>query len=158
MSWFYDYKISSFFNKKILYFFFVCDSSPNRTFTFYPALVRFAFGQIEEKEITFDLEKKLHELDVKFVEGEVLHLKPQFRRVQIAGKEFNGDISYDYLVIAMGRRLATEKMPGFFDYANHLLGIKAAKKFGKAVEEKSGKYRRRTGRSFNRADRFTGKF
>ncbi len=109
--------------------------SPNRKFTFYPALVRLAFGQLEEDEITFDIEKKLHKLDVKFIEGEVLHLKPQYHRVQIAGKEFNGDISYDYLVIAMGRRLATEKMAGYFDHAHHILGVKAAEKFGNAIEE-----------------------
>lgn len=109
--------------------------SPQRTFTFYPALVRLAFGQLETEDVTFDLAEKLNKLNVRFVEGEVLHLKPQFHRVQIAGKEFNGDLSYDYLVIAMGRRLATEKMPGFFDYAHHLLGVNAAKKFGKAVDE-----------------------
>jgi sulfide:quinone oxidoreductase len=109
--------------------------SPHRKFTFYPALVRLAFGQLDEEEVTFDLEDKLHKLDVKFIEGEVLHLKPKFHRVQIAGKEFNGDISYDYLVIAMGRRLATEKIPGYFDHARHLLGIGAAKKFGQAVDD-----------------------
>ncbi len=109
--------------------------SPNRTFTFYPALVRLAFGQLEEEDVTFDLEKKLTKIGVKFVEGEVLHLKPEIHRVQIAGKEFNGDLSYDYLVIAMGRRLATEKIYGFFDHAHHLLGVKAAKEFGKAVDE-----------------------
>lgn len=109
--------------------------SPNRHFTFYPALVRLAFGEIDEEEVTFDLEKKLNKLGVKFIEGEVLHLKPQYHRVQVAGKEFNGDISYDYLVIAMGRRLATEKISGFFDHAHHLLGVKAAKKFGQAVDK-----------------------
>ena len=112
--------------------------SPHREFTFYPALVRLAFGQLEAEELTFDLVKKLNKIKVRFVEGEVLHLKPEYHRVQIAGKEFNGDLSYDYLVIAMGRRLATEKMPGFFDHAHHLLGIKAAKKFGSAVDEFKG--------------------
>lgn len=109
--------------------------SPNRTFTFYPALVRLAFGQLDTEDATFDLEKKLDKIGVKFIEGEVLHLKPEYHRVQIAGEEFNGDLSYDYLVIAMGRRLATEKMPGFFDHAHHLLGVKAAKKFGEAVDK-----------------------
>lgn len=112
--------------------------SPNRKFTFYPALVRLAFGQLAEEEVTFDLGKKLRKLNVRFVEAEVLHLKPQLHRVQVAGKEFNGDLSYDLLVIAIGRRLATEKMPGFFDNAHHLLGIRSAKKFGRAVDEFGG--------------------
>ncbi|MCB1023380.1 MAG: FAD-dependent oxidoreductase [Acidobacteria bacterium] len=113
--------------------------SPNRKFTFYPALVRLAFGKLKEEDVTFDLAEKLSDIGVKFVEGEVLHLKPEIHRVQVAGKEFNGEISYDHLVIAMGRRLATEKIYGFFDHANHLLGVKAAQKFAKAVDEfKSG--------------------
>ncbi|MEZ5344626.1 MAG: FAD-dependent oxidoreductase [Pyrinomonadaceae bacterium] len=109
--------------------------SPRHEFTFYPALVRLAFGELEEEEVTFDLRQKLTKIGVKFVEGEVLHLKPEIHRVQVAGPEFNGDISYDYLVIAMGRRLATEKIYGFFDHAHHLLGVGAAKRFRKAVDD-----------------------
>ncbi len=48
-------------------------------------------------------------------------------------KDFDGEISYDYLIIAMGRRLATEKIGGFFEHTHHLLGVKAAQKFGAAV-------------------------
>ncbi len=109
--------------------------SPRRTFTFYPALVRFAFGDLKEKDVTFDLAKKLHKMNVRFIKGEALHLKPEFHRVQITGKEFNGDLAYDYLVVAVGRRLATERIPGFFEYANHLLGINSAKRFGAAAKE-----------------------
>lgn len=83
--------------------------SPDKTFQFYPALVRLAFRQLEEEDVTFNLERKLHKMDVKFIEGEVLRIKPEVQRVQVTGKEFNGDMSYDYLVIAMGRRLATEQ-------------------------------------------------
>jgi len=108
--------------------------SPHRTFTFYPGLVRLAFGELQEKDVTFDLAKKLRSLNVRFIEGEVLHMKPELKRVQIAGKDVNGNVSYDYLVIAIGRRLATEKIPGLFEYAHHLLGIRAAKKFGEAVK------------------------
>ena len=54
---------------------------------------------------------------------------------EVAGDDFRGDISYDYLVIALGRRLATEKVPGFFENAQHLLGVKAAMKFGKLVDD-----------------------
>ena len=109
--------------------------SPNSKFTFYPALVRFAFGELEESDVVFDLRKKLDELDVRFIQGEVLHLKPEFHRVQITGEEFNGDVSYDYLVIAIGRRLATEKVPGFYDHAEHLLGVKAATKLKSRIDD-----------------------
>lgn len=109
--------------------------SPNPTFTFYPALVRLAFGHCKPEDITFDLVSKLNDLNVRFVQGEAIDVKPEFGRIQVTGEDFNGDISYDYLVIAVGRRLATEKIGGFFEHAHHLLGIKAALKFREAVRD-----------------------
>lgn len=103
-------------------------------FTFYPALVRLAFGEVETEKITFDLAKKMRLLGARFVQGEALNINPQSKRVKIAGDDFNGEISYDYLLVAVGRRLATEKIGGFFEHSHHLLGVKAALKFRKAVE------------------------
>ncbi len=107
--------------------------SPKDKFTFYPALVRLAFGDCDADDISFDLPEKLNELNVRFVQGEVIKLNLNLKRVQVTGNDFDGEISYDYLVIAMGRRLATEKIGGFFEHAHHLLGVKAALKFGEAV-------------------------
>jgi sulfide:quinone oxidoreductase len=107
--------------------------APNRKFTFYPALVQLAFGECEPDDIQFDLSDKLHDLGVRFVQGELIRIDGKRRTAEIAGKDFNGDIGYDYLVIALGRRLATEKVPGFFEHAQHLLGVNAALKFGELV-------------------------
>ncbi len=107
--------------------------APNQKFTFYPALVQFAFGKCELDDIQFDLSAKLTEIGVQFVQGELVRINSERRSVGIAGADFNGEIHYDYLVIAIGRRLATEKMPGFFENAQHLLGVKAAQKFGDLV-------------------------
>ena len=108
--------------------------SPKDKFTFYPALVRLAFGDCDADDISFDLPEKLNDLNVRFVQGEVIKLNLNLKQVQVAGKDFDGEISYDYLVIAMGRRLATEKIGGFFEHAHHLLGVTAALKFGEAVK------------------------
>ena len=108
--------------------------SPTDKFTFYPALVRLAFGDCDADDISFDLPEKLNDLNVRFVQGEVIKLNLNLKRVRVAGDDFEGEISYDYLVIAMGRRLATEKIGGFFEHAHHLLGVKAALKFGEAVK------------------------
>ncbi len=108
--------------------------SPRKKFTFYPALVRLAFGDCKPDDITFDLEKKLHKLKVRFVEGEVVQVEPNQNKVNVTGKDFDGDIFYDYLIIATGRRLATEKVRGYFENANHLLGIDAAIAFGEKVK------------------------
>jgi sulfide:quinone oxidoreductase len=107
--------------------------STSRKFTFYPALVRLAFGECEPDDIQFDLVEKLRALDVRYIEGEVVDIKANLKLVRVIGKDFNGEISYDYLVIAMGRRLATEKVHGFFEYAHHLLGVHAAQEFGEAI-------------------------
>lgn len=107
--------------------------APNKKFTFYPALVHLAFGECEPDDITFDLSAKLKEIGVRYVEGEMIRIDTLNKLVGIAGEDMNGDISYDYLVIALGRRLATEKVPGFFEYSNHLLGTGAALRFGEAV-------------------------
>lgn len=108
--------------------------APNRKFTFYPALVQLAFGACEPEDITFDLEEKLKELGIRFVRGEAVEIDPERRSVQITGQDLDGEIHYDYLVIASGRRLATENVPGFFEYAQHLLGTTAARQFGETVE------------------------
>lgn len=114
--------------------------STNTKFTFYPALVHLAFGDFEPDDITFDLVEKLDELNVRFVQGEVIRIKANLKRVQVGGKDFNGEISYYFLVIALGRRLATEKVPGFYEYGNHLLETKAAMDFGEEIKAfKKGK-------------------
>ena len=109
--------------------------APNKNFTFYPALVQLAFGKCSPKDITFDLSAKLQDLGVRYVQGEMIRIHAERRKVEIAGEDFRGDIGYDYLVIAVGRRLATENTPGFFEHAQHLLGVNAALKFGELVRD-----------------------
>jgi len=109
--------------------------SPRDKFTFYPGLVQLAFGEVHESDITFDLREKLKELGVRFVKGELTFLSPDRKRAEIAGPDISGEMAYDYLVLAPGRRLATEKIPGFFEHAHHLLGAGAAVKFAAAVRD-----------------------
>ncbi len=107
--------------------------SPGPKFTFYPALVRLAFNDCQPDDITFDLVEKLDELNVRFVRGEAVGIKANQRLVRVAGEDFDGEVSYDFLVIALGRRLANEKVKGFFEYAHHLLDTKAALRFGEEI-------------------------
>lgn len=109
--------------------------APNKDFTFYPALVQLAFGECEVSDITFDLRAKLAGVGVRFVQGELLRLNKERQKAEITGTDLEGELNYDYVIFAMGRRLATEKVAGFFEYAHHLLGTKAALRFGQAVEK-----------------------
>ena len=109
--------------------------APNERFTFYPALVHLAFDECTADDITFDLHAKLNEIGVRFIRAEALEIHRERQAVSITGDDVSGEIAYDYLVIALGRRLATEKVPGFFEYADHLLGIGAAKRFGDKIRD-----------------------
>jgi sulfide:quinone oxidoreductase len=105
----------------------------SRQFVFYPALVRLAFGKCDVKDVSFDLRGTMLNRRVNFVEAEVAHIDPFQRKVSIAHGEVEGNVPYDYLVFALGRRLATEKITGFYEHAHHLLNVDKAIKFGKAV-------------------------
>jgi sulfide:quinone oxidoreductase len=107
--------------------------SRSRRFTFYPALVRLAFGECEPDDISYDLRAAMRERGVRFVEGVVARVDPSARRVTVTGGDFAGEMAYDYLVYTLGRRLATEHVPGFFEHAHHLLSVESALKFGEAV-------------------------
>ena len=109
--------------------------SRSRNFVFYPALVRLAFGKCEKKDVSFDLRHTMLNRRVNFVEAEVAHIDPFERKVTIAHGEVEGKLPYDYLIFALGRRLATERITGFYEHAHHLLNVDKAIKFGKAIEQ-----------------------
>ena len=78
---------------------------------FYPALVRLAFGKCQKEDVSLDLRHTMLSRRVNFVEAEVAQIDPFERKVIIAYGEVEGKLPYDYLIIALGRRLATEKIP-----------------------------------------------
>ena len=102
-------------------------------FVFYPALVRLAFGQCEPDEVSFDLRGALLERRVRFLQGEIARVDLRDRRVTFAGGDLVGEMRYDFLALALGRRLATERVPGFYEHARHLLTVESALEFGDAA-------------------------
>jgi len=108
--------------------------SRSRQFIFYPALVRLAFGKCDVDDVSFDLRHTMLKRRVNFVEAEVAHIDPFERKVSIAHGQVEGKLPYDYLIFALGRRLATEKITGFYEHAQHLLNVDKALKFGKALK------------------------
>lgn len=109
--------------------------SRSRQFIFYPAMLRLAFGGCEPEDVSFDLREAMLDRRVRFIEGEVARINPYDRRVTLAHGDVTGEIGYDYLIFALGRRLATERVTGFYEHAHHLLTIEAAMKFGEAVRQ-----------------------
>lgn len=112
--------------------------SRDRTFVFYPDLVRLAFGKCEPDDISFDLRDAMFERGVGFLQGEVARIYPEDQTVSIAHGQLQGKMPYDYLVVALGRRLATEQVTGFFEHAGHLLNVKAALELGDKINSFQG--------------------
>lgn len=106
--------------------------SLNNRFVFSPA-VRLALGECEIGDISFDLREAMLSRRVQFLEAQVAPIDPYSHSVRTIHSTVEGDISYDYLIFALGRRLATELAPGFFEYAHHLLTPESAVKFGEAI-------------------------
>jgi len=109
--------------------------SRSRQFVFYPALVRLAFGKSALADVAFDLRRTMLDRKINFIEAEVARIDPAQKNVTIAHGEVQGKLSYDYLVFALGRRLATERINGFYEHAHHLLNVDKAISFGKAAKE-----------------------
>jgi sulfide:quinone oxidoreductase len=109
--------------------------SRSRKFLFYPALVRLAFGQCEPDDIAFDVREAMVDRRVRFIEGEIAQINPHERRVTFVLGDVVEEMPYDFLVLALGRRLAKEQIAGLFEHSHHLLGMNAAQKFGKAVRD-----------------------
>ena len=109
--------------------------SRSRQFVFYPALVKLAFGKAETADVSFDLRQTMLNRRINFIEAEVAYIDPFERTVHIAHGQVEGKLPYDYLVFALGRRLATERIIGFYEHAHHLLNVDKAISFGKAVKQ-----------------------
>lgn len=107
--------------------------SRSNRFVFYPALVRLAFGKCEPDDVSFDLRKTMMSRRVNFIEAEVARLDPDDHKAIVAHGDVEGSIPYDYLIYGLGRRLATERVSGFFEHAHHLLDVAGALKFGEAI-------------------------
>lgn len=108
--------------------------SRSRQFVFYPALVRLAFGKCEPEDVSFDLRQTMLSRRVNFIEAEVARIDPYERLIKIAHGEVEGKLPYDYLIFALGRRLATDRITGFYEHAHHLMDVDNALKFRNALD------------------------
>ena len=108
--------------------------SRDRNFVFYPDLVRLAFGKCEPDDISIDLRETMLDRRIRFIQGDVARLELANRHVVISHGEIEGKLPYDYLILALGRRLATEHVTGFFEHAGHILDVPSALKFGEKIK------------------------
>ena len=107
--------------------------SKNPDFTFSPAIVPMVFGDFRPDEIRFDLRPKLAERNIQFIQGDVKAINTHAKTVKVIGDRIDCTVGYDYLLVAVGRRLAGGAIPGLFEHAHNLLGVDAALKFKAAI-------------------------
>ncbi len=107
--------------------------SRSRNFVFYPGLVKLAFGKCKREDVSFNLRESMLSRRINFIEAEVARIDPLERKVIIAHGELEGKLHYDYLVFALGRRLATERIKGFYEHSHHLLSVDKALRFAMAL-------------------------
>lgn len=112
--------------------------SRNPRFTRRDKLVGLAFGKHEAVDVFYDLRRPMLKRGVRFIQGEVARVDPFDRRVIIAHGDIQGSVYYDYLVFALGGRLATERIAGFFEHAHHPLTMDAGLRFGSAIRSFKG--------------------
>lgn len=74
--------------------------------------------------MTMDIVKPLHKDHIAFLQGEVTAIDPDARSVRFVPSERPGaaqqSIDYDYLVVALGSRLAYDRIEGFAEFGDTL--------------------------------------
>jgi len=112
--------------------------SRHREFTFFPALVRLAFGRCALGDVFYDLEQATLSRRIEFIQAEILSLDPGSRAVVAWREKREFRLPYDYLVFALGRGLAIERVPGLALRAHHPLTVGDALKFREAIKSFEG--------------------
>ncbi|TGL19922.1 NAD(P)/FAD-dependent oxidoreductase [Leptospira yanagawae] len=82
--------------------------SPTSQFLYVPSLIWVPFGSRKVKDITFPVEPMLNKKGVKFIQDRGIKVLPD-KNIVITEK--NGEMSYDYLIIATGASLNFDILP-----------------------------------------------
>lgn len=107
----------------------VIDRKPN--FLFMPSLIWYPFGLREEEDLSYDVRQSYSNRGIQFIQTEVLSFNPETQIVNT--KE--GEIVYDYLVIATGPKADYDYIPGLREHTHSILGVPAAQESRTAWEK-----------------------
>jgi len=102
-------------------------------YEFSPSFLWVTMGWREPHQIRRNL-SLLEKKGVKYVDGEVLKIDPAERTVKTSA----GDITYDYLIVALGADLAPETVPGLSEAAHNFYKLEGAIKLRDATRGLSG--------------------
>lgn len=102
-------------------------------YEFSPSFLWVAVGWREPHQVTRSL-SRLVKRNVKYVNAEVSKINPAERTVKTSA----GDLTYDYLIIALGADLAPDAIPGFSESAHHIYTLKAAMQLREKINQFTG--------------------
>lgn len=102
-----------------------------RQFQFPPSYPWLMLGQRKPEQVQKDL-GLLKKKGIEVVNDEVEYIDIDGKVVK--GKE-NDDLSYDYLIIALGAEYAPDAIPGFKEHAHHIYDLDSTVRFKEAVEK-----------------------
>ncbi len=89
-------------------------------FQFVPSNPWVGVGWRKRGDITFPIQPYLARKDIGFIAGRVAKIDPQNNRLELANGE---PVTYDFLVIATGPKLAFDEVPGAHPSAGHLQSV-----------------------------------
>lgn len=98
-------------------------------YVFTPSLLWLMVGQRQVGKLTKDLRRMLRP-GIEVVQADVQSIDAERSRVRAGGKE----LSYDFLVVALGAELAPEAMPGYVDAAHNFFNLKGAAALWSALQ------------------------
>ncbi len=84
--------------------------SPTDKFLYVPSLIWVPFGRRKVEDISFPIEPVLRKHGIEFLQDKAMQVFPDRNVVKTAK---NGEIAYDYLVVATGASMNFDTIPGF---------------------------------------------
>jgi len=102
-------------------------------YEFTPSFPWLMMGWREPQRITRNL-SSLTKKGIRYINASALKIDPANRVVKTRA----GDLSYDYLIVALGAELASETIRGFLESAHHVYELEAAMKLRGALRTFSG--------------------
>ncbi|WP_018661841.1 NAD(P)/FAD-dependent oxidoreductase [Heyndrickxia acidiproducens] len=88
-------------------------------------------GTLHHDRVRYPVKNVLNESKVKFIQAEVLRVKKDENKVELKNGE---EVSYDYLVMALGSNVETFGVEGLQEYAFSITDVSAARKICEHIE------------------------
>ncbi|WAA09959.1 NAD(P)/FAD-dependent oxidoreductase [Fervidibacillus albus] len=95
-----------------------------------------AAGTLQPDRVRYSIEDIIHPRKVQFIQDTVEKIIPEEKKVQLGSKE----LSYDYLVVALGAEVETFGIQGLKEHALTISNLNSARKINEHIEKEFSTY------------------